>query len=119
MESLTVADVKGLKHNTGTLTVFTNERGGIKDDLIVTNSEGFLYVVSNAGCREKDMEVMQRRIREMQADGKDVSLEFIEDKGLVALQGTVSPYTKVKNNLSHIFNLNGLMKGFQIKLDLR
>ena len=90
MESLTVADVRGLKPNTGTLTVFTNERGGIKDDLIVTNSENFLCVVSNAGCREKDMDVMKRRIKEMQADGKDVSLEFIEDKGLVALQGTFS-----------------------------
>lgn len=30
------------------------------DDLIVTNtSEGHLYVVSNAGCRDKDLALMQ------------------------------------------------------------
>lgn len=87
IESLTVADVRRLGENSGCLTVFTNPQGGIQDDLIVTNAQGFLYVVSNAGCREKDMALMQERIREMQKAGKDVSLEFIDDKGLVALQG--------------------------------
>lgn len=39
----------------GTLTLFTNEKGGIIDDLIVTNTDqGYLYVVSNAGCADKD-----------------------------------------------------------------
>ena len=55
MENLTVADVAGLKEGQGTLTLFTNEKGGIQDDLIVTNArEGYLYVVSNAGCSTKD-----------------------------------------------------------------
>ena len=55
MESLVVGDIAGLKPNTGTLTVFTNDKGGILDDLIVNNAEeGFLYVVSNAGCIDKD-----------------------------------------------------------------
>lgn len=44
----------------GTLTLFTNEKGGIVDDLIVTNtSEDHLYVVSNAGCADKDLAVMR------------------------------------------------------------
>lgn len=39
----------------GTLTLFTNEKGGIIDDLIVTKTDqGHLYVVSNAGCADKD-----------------------------------------------------------------
>lgn len=39
----------------GTLTLFTNEQGGIMDDLIVTKTDqGYLYVVSNAGCADKD-----------------------------------------------------------------
>ena len=60
MESLTVADVQGLKNNTGTLTVFTNDKGGIIDDLIVNKTdEQHLYVVSNAGCRHKDMPLMK------------------------------------------------------------
>ena len=60
MESLTVGDISALKPNQGTLTLFTNDQGGIKDDLIVTNTEhDYLYVVSNAGCRDKDWDHMK------------------------------------------------------------
>ena len=72
MESLTVADVKSLGANSGSLTVFTNEKGGIEDDLIVTNANGHLYVVSNAGCRDKDIKLMKDRIKQMQA--RDVTI---------------------------------------------
>ena len=62
VESLTVADVAGLAEGTGTLSLFTNNNGGIEDDLIVTNTkEGHLYIVSNAGCSEKDFENMRVR----------------------------------------------------------
>ena len=62
MESLTVGDIAGLKTNQGTLTLYTNEHGGIQDDLIVTNArEGYLYVVSNAGCATKDWNNMKVR----------------------------------------------------------
>ena len=61
--------------------------GGIIDDLIVTNGGDHLYVVSNAGCRHKDIPLMAARAEEMRGQGRDVTLEFIEDKGLVALQG--------------------------------
>ena len=60
MEELVVGDIAGLKDNTGTLTVFTNEKGGILDDLIVSSTDqGFLYVVSNAGCIDKDWTNME------------------------------------------------------------
>lgn len=37
------------------MSLFTNENGGIIDDLIVTKTDqGYLYVVSNAGCADKD-----------------------------------------------------------------
>ena len=56
MESLTVGDIAGLANNTGSLTVFTNQEGGIIDDLIVSvTDKEHLYVVSNAGCRHKDI----------------------------------------------------------------
>ncbi|XP_007982415.1 aminomethyltransferase, mitochondrial isoform X2 [Chlorocebus sabaeus] len=71
----------------GTLSLFTNEAGGILDDLIVTNtSEGHLYVVSNAGCWEKDLALMQDKVRELQNQGRDVGLEVL-DNALLALQG--------------------------------
>jgi aminomethyltransferase len=40
---LTVGDIKDLKHGSATLSLFTNERGGIEDDTIITNMPDFLY----------------------------------------------------------------------------
>ena len=55
-----MGDIAGLKDNHGTLSVFTNDRGGIIDDLIINKTkEGYLYVVSNAGCAHKDLPLMQ------------------------------------------------------------
>ncbi|XP_030356576.1 aminomethyltransferase, mitochondrial isoform X2 [Strigops habroptila] len=60
MESLVVGDIAELKPGQGTLTLLTNERGGIMDDLIVTNTlEDHLYVVSNASCADKDLAIMR------------------------------------------------------------
>ncbi|XP_004419760.1 PREDICTED: aminomethyltransferase, mitochondrial isoform X2 [Ceratotherium simum simum] len=87
MESLVVGDIAELRPNQGTLSLFTNEAGGILDDLIVTNtSEGHLYVVSNAGCWDKDLALMQDKVRELQNMGSDVALEVV-DNALLALQG--------------------------------
>jgi aminomethyltransferase len=88
IESLVVSDIEGLKPDTGCLTVFTNEKGGINDDLIVNNTAlNYLYVVSNAGCSVKDFANMKRAEEEMRAKGMFVYLERIEDMGLLALQG--------------------------------
>ncbi|NXV81184.1 GCST protein, partial [Atlantisia rogersi] len=87
MESLVVGDIAELKPGQGTLTLLTNERGGIVDDLIVTNtSEDHLYVVSNAGCADKDLAIMRGREAELQAAGGDIHLE-VSDNALLALQG--------------------------------
>lgn len=87
MESLVVADVAELKDNQGSLSLFTNEKGGIMDDLIVTKTDqGYLYVVSNAGCSDKDSAHMKAKVAELKAAGLDVDLEFLEES-LIALQG--------------------------------
>lgn len=87
MESLVVADIAELQDNQGTLTLFTNEKGGILDDLIVTKTnQNYLYVVSNAGCADKDSALMKSRLAEFKAAGHDVDLEFL-DQALIALQG--------------------------------
>ncbi|KAM4652383.1 aminomethyltransferase, mitochondrial [Discoglossus pictus] len=90
MESLVVGDIAELKENQGTLSLFTNENGGIIDDLIVTNAaEGYLYVVSNAGCADKDSAHMQNKLQEFRTAGRDVHLEIV-DFALLALQGPSS-----------------------------
>jgi aminomethyltransferase len=60
LESLVVGDLVGLKDGTGTLSVYTNEKGGIIDDTVITKAsrwstlELLLYVrggfVTSARC---------------------------------------------------------------------
>lgn len=48
------ADVKNMPMNTGSLSVILNGGGGIVDDLIVSKTDqGYIYMVSNAGCAMK------------------------------------------------------------------
>lgn len=83
-----MADIGGLKPNTGSLTVFTNDKGGILDDLIVSvTSRDFLYVVSNAGCADKDYAHLKRAEEKMRSAGSDVRVERLDDRGLLAVQG--------------------------------
>ncbi|RCN50635.1 aminomethyltransferase [Ancylostoma caninum] len=88
IESLTTADVEGLVPNSGTLSVFTNEKGGIKDDLIVTKTDrDFIYMVTNAGCIDKDLPYLQAHAADWRKKGKDVDVKVLEGRGLIAVQG--------------------------------
>ncbi|NXP94078.1 GCST protein, partial [Passerina amoena] len=100
MESLVVGDIAELKPGQGTLTLLTNEKGGITDDLIVTNtSEDHLYVVSNAACADKDLAILRDRAAQLQAKGRDVHLE-VSDNALLALQGSPSMARVLQAGLS-------------------
>ncbi|XP_076447614.1 aminomethyltransferase, mitochondrial-like [Babylonia areolata] len=105
MESIVVGDIAGLKANTGTLTVFTNSEGGICDDLIVSSTDqGFLYIVSNAGCIDKDWANMSAAEKKFREAGRDVSLEH-NTNALIAVQGPLM--TKVLQPLVD-FDLSNL-----------
>ncbi|NXU33484.1 GCST protein, partial [Drymodes brunneopygia] len=100
MESLVVGDIAELKPGQGTLTLLTNEKGGITDDLIVTNtSEDHLYVVSNAACAGKDLAILRDRAAQLQATGSDVHVE-VSDNALLALQGSPSMARVLQAGLS-------------------
>lgn len=59
LEKLCTADVQGLKEGSAVLTVFTNEKGGILDDLIITKiDDNHLYIVSNAARKEHDQQLL-------------------------------------------------------------
>ena len=74
MESLVVGDVAGLADDHGTLTLFTNDNGGIIDDLIVTRTSlGHLYIVSNAACADKDFSHMSVRANRIQSGQRNVT----------------------------------------------
>ncbi|XP_043280624.1 aminomethyltransferase, mitochondrial isoform X2 [Venturia canescens] len=90
LESLTTIDLKNLAPGAASLTVFTNENGGILDDLIVTkDDEDKYFVVSNAGRRNEDSLLMNQRKDDFERHGKSVDLRYLDplEQGLIALQG--------------------------------
>ena len=83
-----VADLKGLKDGTGTLSVMTNERGGIIDDTVITKvNMNDYYVVLNAGCAEKDQAHINAALAKAKANGMDVDFIVHSDRSLLAFQG--------------------------------
>lgn len=82
LEKLTPSSFAALPQNAAKYTVMTNEDGGIIDDLIITRRgpEEFFAVI-NAGCKDKDIDWIESRLP------GDVTLEHLEDRALVALQG--------------------------------
>ena len=110
LEGLVVGDIAGLADGTGSLSVFTNEKGGIIDDTVVTKvSDTEIYLVVNAGCREKDLAHLNKHLDEYRAKGKDVTMTVHDDRSLLALQGpeaasVLQPY--VKEDLSKIYFSN-------------
>ena len=81
LETLVPNDIAELGVGRTRYTVFTNEAGGILDDLMVTNRGDHLFVVVNAACKDQDFAHMRERL------GGDAELEVIEDRALLALQG--------------------------------
>src|SRR3990167_8991604 len=55
LESLVPIDVIGLGLNCQRYAVFTNEQGGILDDLMISNGGDHLFVVVNAACKQQDI----------------------------------------------------------------
>jgi aminomethyltransferase len=87
LESLVVADVAALKDGTGSLTVFTNEKGGAIDDSVVTKvTDKHIYLVVNAGCRDKDLAHIGAHMEAFQKKGGDVKWHIHDERSLLALQ---------------------------------
>ncbi|KGK11975.1 glycine cleavage system aminomethyltransferase GcvT [Vibrio navarrensis] len=81
LESLVPVDIIDLAQGKQRYAFFTNEQGGIMDDLMVANLGDHLFVVVNAACKEQDINHLQAHIP------SDVELEVIDDRALLAIQG--------------------------------
>jgi aminomethyltransferase len=83
-----VADLAGLKQSHSTLSLFTNENGGIIDDTVINKkSDSEYYIVSNAGCAEKDLNHFKQQLMRFNSNGGDCSIEQLDGLSLVAIQG--------------------------------
>lgn len=81
LEALIPVNVAGLKENRQRYGFFTNDQGGILDDLMFANRGDHIFVVVNAACKDQDIALMQNGLPE------GVAVEVIEDRALLALQG--------------------------------
>ncbi|KAK0104561.1 Aminomethyltransferase, mitochondrial [Cadophora gregata] len=93
LERITPAGIAGLETHKSTLsTLLWPVTGGIVDDTILTRlGPELFYVVTNAGCREKDLPYFKEQLEAFQSEGgAKVEWEVLEGWGLVALQGPLS-----------------------------
>jgi len=80
LESLVPVDILGLAEGRQRYGFFTDDNGGILDDLMITHLDDHLFVVVNAACKDEDFAHMQKHI----GDRCDIT---VLDRALVALQG--------------------------------
>lgn len=83
LEALVPADIVGLAVGSQRYALFTNDEGGILDDLMVVKAEDHLYLVVNAACKEQDIAHLHKEL----GDGYEVE---VLDRGLLALQGPLA-----------------------------
>lgn len=81
LETLVPGDVQALGQGRMRYSLFTNEQGGILDDLMITNMGDHLFLVVNASCKEADIAHLRRHI------GDRIAVEYLGERALLALQG--------------------------------
>lgn len=85
LHKVTPTDFQALEKGNGTLSVLLNENGGIVDDTLITKQgEDEFYVVTNAGCIERDSQFLRG---EIDSFAEDCQWKIIQDRSLLALQG--------------------------------
>ncbi|MDO5612494.1 MAG: glycine cleavage system aminomethyltransferase GcvT [Paracoccus sp. (in: a-proteobacteria)] len=79
LETLIPADLLGLAPGRQRYGLFTDEEGGILDDLMIANRGDHFYLVVNAACAAADLAHLQSL--------EGVEVRPVTDRGLIALQG--------------------------------
>ena len=81
LEKLVPADIQSLKDFAQRYTQFTDETGGILDDLMATKLPDGIFLIVNAACKDADFKHLAAHLP------KDVTLELLPDRALIAVQG--------------------------------
>ena len=84
LESLVPVDVVDLPVGKQRYALFTNDSGGLLDDLMVTRRENDLLLVVNAGCKEADIRHLITHI------GHRCHVQPQPERALLALQGPLA-----------------------------
>lgn len=82
LETLIPVDIASLQLGQQKYGMFTNDRGGILDDLMISRiTENEFLLVVNSACKDNDFNHIQDKI------GNYLHIEMLSDKSLLALQG--------------------------------
>jgi len=81
LETLVPVDVIGIAPGKQRYALFTNDAGGILDDLMIFNTGSYLHVVVNAACKAQDIAHLKNKI------GNRCDVRVRDDLALLALQG--------------------------------
>jgi len=81
LETLVPVSIIPLAAGRQRYALFTNEAGGISDDLMVANRGDHLFLVVNAACKDADFAHLEKHI------GDTCDIQVISDRALIALQG--------------------------------
>ena len=84
LESLVPADIAGLQPGQQRYSQFTDNNGGILDDLMVTSTGDHLLLVVNAACKDADLAHLQKNLAAV------CEVEPMFSRGLMALQGPLA-----------------------------
>ncbi len=80
-EKLIPMEVKALKEGRQRYGFFTNDTGGIKDDIMFANRGDHIFVVVNAACVEQDVAHMRAHL------SQKIQVTLLKNRALLALQG--------------------------------
>lgn len=81
LEALVPVDIAGLADGRQRYGFFTNEKGGIEDDLMIANRGDHLFLVVNAACKVEDEALLRAALSD------SCEIEIVEGRSLLALQG--------------------------------
>ena len=81
LERLIPQDVLGLAEGRQRYGFFTNDSGGIEDDLMFANRGDHLFLVVNAACKDADVARLRSALE------PDVTVKLLTNRALLALQG--------------------------------
>ena len=84
LEKAIPMDVLGLKVGRQRYGFLTTDGGGILDDLMFSNRKDHIFVVLNAACKDSDIAHLRTLLE------PEISIEVIENRALIALQGPAS-----------------------------
>jgi aminomethyltransferase len=82
LERLVPVDVQGLAEGRQRYAFFTNDDGGIEDDLMIANRGDHLFLVVNAARKEADLARLRGAL-----EPAGITVKLLENRALLALQG--------------------------------